>query len=119
MGKLQHMRGEARLTDLHQGQYHHVFSGGRRGGLGLGRAAAMVWQLAVGTGGLQGLEGLDEGEAGGGVWDGTGVAGRPGPRSLEAPVPGGSGWPGGAGNASNLGRAREEAGGTARLRHVS
>lgn len=50
MGKLLPMRGEACLTDLQQGQYHHVFSGGRRWGLGLGRAAAMVWQLAVGIG---------------------------------------------------------------------
>lgn len=118
------MRGEACLTDLQQGQYHHVFSGGRRWGLGLGRAAAMVWQLAVGTGGLQGLEGLDKGEAGGGVWDNAGVAGQPGPRALEAPVPGGPGpWrppvARDAGSASDPGRARAEAGGTARLRHVS
>lgn len=88
------MRGEACLTDLQQGQYHHVFSGGRRWGLGLGRAAAMVWQLAVGMGGLPGLEGLHTEGAGGGVWDKTGVAGRPGPWSLEASVPRGPGWPG-------------------------
>lgn len=97
MGKLPRMRGEACLTDLQRGQYHHVFSGGRRGGLGLGRAAAMVWQFAVGNGRVAGVARVGRTPEGGRGWrrgGKTGVAGRPGPWSLEASVPGGSGAPG-------------------------
>lgn len=68
--------------------------------------------------GLHGLEGLQKEDAGGGVGAKLGAqAGRdPGPWrpwSLEAP------GPRGAGSASSPRRAREGAGETARLRHVS
>lgn len=110
------MRGEDCLTDLQPGRYHHVLSGGRRWALGLGRAAAMVWQLAEGTGGLRGMEELGRGkeEASGGKWDGTGVAGP-----VRPPVPRRPWEARAAGSPSVPGRVREGAAVTARARHVS
>lgn len=51
--KVPRRRGEACLSDLQPGRYHHVLSGGRRCALGLGRAAAMVWPLAKGREGYE------------------------------------------------------------------
>lgn len=79
VGKLPRRRREACLTDLQPGRCHHVFSGRRRGSLGLGRAAAMVWQLAAGTGGLRGMEEL--GQANRVEASGTG----PGLQAAQAP----------------------------------
>ena len=87
--KVPRLRGEACLTDLQRGRYHHVLSGGRRGALGLGRAAAMVWQLAEGLGGLRGMEELGQGEAeasgGGSEWRRVGL--DEGLRACQASCP--------------------------------
>lgn len=114
--KVPRLRGEACLTDLQRGRYHHVLSGRRRGALGLGRAAAMVWQPAEGPGGLRGMEELGQGEteASGGEWGWTRVSGPARP-----PVPRRPREARAAGSASDPGRAREGTAVTAGSRHVS
>lgn len=87
VGKAPRRRGEACLTDLQRRRRHHVLSGGRRRALGLGRAAAMVWQLAGGPGGARGVAELGPGgaDAGGGERRRPGTARPAGPAAPRRP----------------------------------